>query len=274
MTGTLRIFRSELDRLFCGFGLWIVGLTVGAVAALSALKSSIELAGDLSITSGAGWSCMLEGMGTGVALMAFALLIASARSLAGDHESGLLRMAVTRSASRPALVLGRLLVAPLPILGGLLAAFLGAWLVARSQLDFGPFVQDKFEHMTAEESLAEVCKALFATLPALVALWSFGLLISACSRSAVGAVALALGLFVAFDLVKESLSDEHLYLIFASFAPSLADSSALGEAPKVLQGFSDAGLGDFVLRQAMWLPGAQALLIVALAVAVIQRRTL
>jgi len=125
-------------------------------------------------------------MRTGLALTVFALLVTSARSLAGDHESGLLRMAVTRSTARPALVLGRLLIAPLPILGGLLVSFLGAWLVARSQLDFGPLVEQGYEIMSAEELFGEVRLALFATLPALVALWSFGLLVSACSRTAVG----------------------------------------------------------------------------------------
>jgi len=115
---------------------------------------------------------------------------------------------------------------------------------------------------------------LFATLPALVALWAFGLLVSACSRTAVGAVATTLVLFVAFDLVKESLSQESTYLIFASFAPSLADSSALGEAAQVVQGFSDRGFPDDLLRLAMWLPWAQALLIVGLTVAVTRRRTL
>jgi hypothetical protein len=217
---------------------------------------------------------MLDGMRTGLALTVFALLVTSARSLAGDHESGLLRMAVTRSVSRPALVLGRLLVAPLPILGGLLASFLGAWLVARSQLDFGPLVEEGYEILSAEELRGEVTLGLFATLPALVALWAFGLLISACSRTAVSAVATTLVLFVAFDLIKESLSQESLYLVFASFAPSLSDSSPLGEAAQVVQGFSDRGFSDELLSLAMWLPWAQALLIVGAAVAVIRSRTL
>ena len=274
MTGTLRILRSEFDRLIRSLSLWIVGVTVGAVAAVSALTSSIQILGQGSVESGGGWACMLDGMRTGLALTVFALLVTSARSLAGDHESGLLRMAVTRSVARPALVMGRLLVAPLPILGGLLASFLGAWLVARSQLDFGPLVEEGYEILSAEELRGEVAVGLFATLPALVALWSVGLLVSACSRTAVGAVATTLVLFVAFDLVKESLSQESTYLIFASFAPSLADSSALGEAAQVVQGFSDRGFPDDLLRLATWLPWAQALLIVGLTIAVPRRRTL
>ena len=274
MTGTLCILRSEFDRLIRSLSMWIVGLTVGVVAAISALASSVQILGQGAVESGGGWSCMLDGMRTGLALTVFALLVTSARSLAGDHESGLLRMAVTRSTARPALVLGRLLIAPLPILGGLLVSFLGAWLVARSQLDFGPLVEQGYEIMSAEELFGEVRLALFATLPALVALWSFGLLVSACSRTAVGAVAVTLVLFVAFDLVKESLNPEHTYLVFASFAPSLADSSALGEAAKVVQGFSDRGFPDDLLQLAMWLPWAQALLILGLTVAVIRRRPL
>ena len=81
-------------------------------------------------------------------------------------------------------------------------------------------------------------------------------------------------LFVAFDLVKESLSEETLYLVFASYAPSLADSSPLSEAAQVVQGFSDRGFSDDLLGLAMWLPWAQALLILGGAVAVIRRRTL
>ncbi len=274
MTGTLRILRSEFDRLIRSLSLWVVGFAVCSVAAISALASSVEIAGQGMVESGGGWSAMLAGMRVGLALTVFALLVASARSLAGDHESGLLRMAVTRSTARPALVVGRLLIAPLPILGGLLVSFLGAWLVARSQLDFGPLVEDGYEILSAEELGSEVRGALFATLPALVAIWAFGLLVSSCSRSAVGAVAAALVLFVTFDLVKESLSPEHTYLIFASFAPSLADSSALGEATQVVQGFSDRGFPDDLMRLALWLPWAQALLLLGVTVAVMRRRTL
>jgi hypothetical protein len=141
-------------------------------------------------------------------------------------------------------------------------------------LDFGPLVEEGYEILSAEELRGEVALGLFATLPALVALWAFGLLISACSRTAVSAVATTLVLFVAFDLIKESLSQESLYLVFASFAPSLSDSSPLGEAAQVVQGFSDRGFSDELLSLAMWLPWAQALLIVGAAVAVIRSRTL
>ncbi len=261
-------------RLLGARTVWLVGLAIGAVAALRAQASVAEILARGDFESGGAWAPLVDGWLAGLTLATFALLVASARSLAGDHESGLLRMSVTRSASRPALVLGRMLIAPLAVLGALVAAGFGAWLVARSNLDFGPLVEDGYELLSGEELWDEVQRAVLATLPALLAVWAFGLLISSSSRSAVGAVAGALVLFVIYDLLKDSLGPDGKYFIFATYAPSLVDTSALGEAAGVVRGYSDSGFPDDLYAMANRLPWLGALLGVAAAILVLRRRAL
>ncbi len=274
MTGTLRILRSELMRIVYSRSPWVIGIAIGLLAALRSFASTTAIVGRGVVESGGAYGPLVDGITTGLTLTAFALLVMSARSIAGDHESGQLRMAVTRSVARPALVMGRLLLGPLPILGGLLLSFCGAWWFASNQLDFGPLMEDGYELLSPGEMRTEIQLALQTALPALFALWAFGLLVSSVARTAVGAVATALVLFVAFDLVKDSLGPDLKYLCFASFAPSLADSSAMGETAGFVRGFSDKGMRPHQIALGQWLSWVQSVLLGLASVWVLRRRAL
>ena len=274
MNGTLRIFRAELMRLAGGWTVWLVGAAIASVAGLQALVTKVEVLQRGDFESGGAWAPLVDGWLAGLKLATFALLVASARSIAGDHESGLLRMAVTRSCSRAALFLGRLLIGPLTVLGSILAAGLGALLVAGSGLDFGPLVEDGYPLLEVDELILEVQRAVLAVAPALLSIWTLGLLLSTFSRSAVGAVAGTLVLFIIFDLLKDALGNETKYLIFASYAPSLVDTSALGEAAGRVRGYSDSGFGDELFRLAHVMPWLGALAGGVISILILRKRAL
>ncbi len=63
-------------------------------------------------------------------------------------------------------------------------------------------------------------------------------------------------------------------MLFASFAPTLADSSPWAELTGVARGFSDAGYSETLLRTALVVPGPEAILLAGLAAAILARRSL
>lgn len=278
LRGTLRVFRAELVRLLHLRSTWGVGALLAACSAARALLAVAAAAASRQgspdpVSSGAGWAPLVDGWRVGLVLGVLLILAFAARSLAGDREAGVLRLAVTRSVARPALVWGRLLLSPLLALVVVIITGLAAWLATVGSLDFGPFVEDGYQLLAAEELRAEVLWGALAVVPAMVATFALGLAVSALARSATGAVAGALGLFLAFDLFKEALGDGR-YWVFAAHAPTLADTSAWSELPGVARGFSDAGFPAEFLDLGLLLPWPEALLLAILAAGVLARRAL
>lgn len=276
MKAMLRVFFAEGMRLIHSPAAWAAMLLVPLLAAArSYLGASLALNGETDLETGLAWAPFVDGLRAGLTLTTLLLTAAAAKGLGGDLESGLVRLAVTRSVSRSALVTGRMLVgacglAVLVLLGGL-----AAWLTAVSLLDFGPLVVDGFELFTAEEIREEFSAAWVAALPAMLSVWAFGLLVGSLSRSAAGAVATSLGLLLAFDLLKESLGSNARF-VFAYHAPTLVDSkeSALQGASALARGYSDGGVSEGMLRAAHLLPWPQTLVMIALAALFVRRRAL
>lgn len=284
MSGTWRVFSAELYRLVRSRVAWVAGAflflvpvlrvfaarVVDSSSRLEAARAGREL---LGLDEGLGWAPLVEGWRAGLALGALLLLIHGARTLAGDRDSGVLRLASTRTASRAALVVGRALLGPILVL--LVVAFsgLGAWLAARQWFDFGPLVEDDYLILSVSELLGELRLAVLAALPALWAVHTFGLFVSSLARTSTGAVASSVAVFLAFDLFKEALGESRLW-VFASYAPSFVDSSAMQSMASVALGYSDAYFAPGLLRMNFILPWPQAILLVLLAAVVSGRRRL
>jgi hypothetical protein len=201
------------------------------------------------------------------------LLIHSSRSIAADRESWVLRLATTRRTPRYALVTGRALLAVLLVVGAVALTGVSAWAEARWGFDFGPLTEDGYTFFTVEELRAELVPSVLAVLPPLYATWCFGLLLSALIRSALVAVCVSLVLYFSFDLFKSVLGDAQ-HWIFASFAPSLVDGSAMKEMAGLARGMSDAGYPQELFARSLYLPLPQALVLLALAVLVVARKPL
>lgn len=219
------------------------------------------------------WAPWIEGWLAGVTLGSLLLLVLAARSLAGDREAGLLPLATTRCVTRGGLVLGRVLLG-LPLVLGLLALTgLASWLAADALFSFGPLVEHGYEILSATELAAETQSAVLAVIGPLLAAWTFGVLVSACCSTPTVAVGLALAGWLGFDLFKSVLGEGQRW-VFASFAPSLVDSSAMEELTQVARGLSDAGFSDALWRMNLVLPWPQAAALMLVAWLVTARRSL
>ena len=216
MRGTWRVFRAESFRLIRSrvtqlASLFLVIVPCLHVAAARFVDSAERLKAArggrklLGLEEGRGWAPMVEAWRVGLALGALLLLIHGARAIAGDRDSGVLRLASTRTASRQALAFGRALTGPPLVLAVVALSGLGAWLTTLMWFDFGPLVEDGYVILEADEVRRELVRAIASSIPALMAVHAFGLLVSSVSRGATLAVAISVALFLAFDLFKDSL---------------------------------------------------------------------
>jgi ABC-2 family transporter protein len=289
MTGAWRVFRAEAYRLSRSRTVLLAGLFLAAVAALRVVAAH---AADMSAYAAAmqralaqnkpappmpppgnAWAPFTDGWLAGLTVGTLLLLIASARTLASDRETGLLRLASTRSVSRPGLVVGRLLHGVLLVGLMMVVTGLAAWLAAKALFHFGPLVEDKYEIVSDAELHAEFRHAALATVPPLLATWCFGLMVSAILGSGIGAVSVALATWLGFDLFKEALGDRQ-YNLFAAFNPSFVDHSCLKQFAGIARGLSDAGYSASLYQRNLWLPLPQALVLLLIAIWVTSRKPL
>ncbi len=284
MSGTWRVLSAELYRLLKSRGAWLAAAFLFLVPVLrvwaahiaeqaARLEAATRSGTALGLEEGRGWAPLVEGWRAGLALGSLILLIHGARSIAGDRESGLLRLASTRTAARPALVFGRALLSPPLVLAVVAISGLGAWLAASFWFDFGPLVEEGYTILESQELSHELRIAVFAALPALLAVHAFGLFISSLARGATGAVAASVALFLAFDLFKDTLGQDRFW-VFASYAPSFVDNSAMHEMVGIARGYSDAGYPAALLRMNSVLPWPQLLVLILLAAFALTRRRL
>ncbi len=289
MSGTARVFRAELYRLTHSRLAWVALFLVAVLAATRVLAAHIAISAEYAqavsdaLLSGRprpeappignAYAPLVEGWLVGLTLGTVLLLIHSARALAGDRETGVLRLARTRSASRSALVIGRFLIGPILVLSLFAVSGLGAGITAASLFEFGPLVIDGFELISEEELLSELGSALLAALPPLIATYAFGLFISALGRTAAGAVGFCLAVFLGFDLFKGAIGDAQ-HWIFASFVPSLVDKSCLKQMAGIAAGYSDSYYEESYLHMSYIVPWPQALLFLSVACWLVSRRSI
>ena len=284
MSGVLRSLRAESYRLVRSRPAWLAALFLALLSAARVLfaraadgaqRTQALIAGRTPAadgTEGTGWAPLVDGWRTGLIAGTLLLLLHASRTIAADRESGVLRLTITRSCSRGAVVVARALLAVPLILFVVLITGLGAWASALPFHDFGPLVEDGYEFLSARELRHELGLAALATVPALLATYAFGLFLSALIRGAASAVTVALSLFLGFDLFKETLGEAQ-YLVFAAFAPSFVDGSLMNEMSGLARGFSDAGFAAGILERNLTLPWPQALVFVGLAAWIATRRS-
>ena len=247
-----RVAWAELLRLAASRSTWGVLLLLAGASALRTFVAvgwnAAERGGlEDPLTSGSAWGPLVDGWTLGLVLGTLVLLTHAARWVAADRESGVLRFAVTRSATRSSAVLGRALLMPLLVAAVVSVTGAAAWGVADATGDFGALVEDGFEIFTAEELRGEVERSVRAVLLPMLAVCAFGLAVSCLVPGSALAPSVALGLLLAFDLFKGALGDDH-YWVFAAHAPTPVDGSAWSELGGVVRGFSDAGFPDELIR--------------------------
>jgi len=278
VSGSLRVLWAEALRILRLRSTYAVAL---ALVALVGLRTYVavdwtaeERGGDVDpLSSGGAWAPLVDGWALGLVFGNLVLLLHAARTIAGDCENGVLRFATTRSVTRSGLVLGRVLLAPFLVGAVMAVTGLTAYLVAGSMADFGPFVEDGFEILTAGQLGEEVTRSVWAVVPPMLATYAFGLFLSCLARGATLSSAAALGIFLAFDLFKTILGDAH-YWVFASHVPTPAGGSTWSELPGVARGFSDSGFSPELI-QAGFAGSWPALIVFTVgACVVLQRRSL
>lgn len=286
MIGTGRAFRAEGYRLARSRVAWAALLAVGLLSALrvvaayagrtaehaTRVRAALVEGRDAPppFDAGNAFAPFVDGWIVGLTLGTLVLLIHFARTLAGDREAGVLRLASTRSVSRSGLVLGRALLAPVGVLLVVAASGFGAWAAAEWLFEFGPLVEDGFQVYESGEVVAELRTGVLAAASAMVATSAFGLFVSVCGRGATGAVGLALLAFLGFDLFKETLGDDASF-VFASHAPTVFDSSYLKEVSVFAKGYND---WDYPDPLGHWVPWGEAVLLVGLTCWIQRRRSL
>lgn len=214
----------------------------------------------------------VDGLSSGLLVGGLLLLVISAGSLAWDREHGIVRLRLTLSVSRSALVMAKITTLALTVFLLLAVVILSSWGAAAFFYDFGPVVEDGYEIFSAGEIRGDVVIGVAAAATPLIATLAFGLLVSVCARTAAQAIATALVSFLVFDAFKGLLGEGSRW-VFASYQPSLVDRTYLREVTwKVARGFSDITYKNEELWYNFTVPLAEALLFLALALLVARRR--
>ena len=216
---------------------------------------------------------LVDGLSTGLTLLGLLLVAQGAYSFSHDRDTGALRHLVIRRASRPAVVLAKLLYLHLLALGSVALLLLSAWLASGWLWEFGPVVEDGFELIGEEEIRQEIALGLRLALIPLPAAIGFGLLVSVSANSATQALAAALGGTLAMDLFKGLLGDNALVL-YARYQPSLIDESYLASVSRLVRGYSDVLVDERLLQFNWWVPLPTLLLFMAVTLLIVTRRKL
>lgn len=274
--GALLVLRAELFRLLTSRAAWAGAAMAFAVPLLRIFASKV--AGRSTLESGTGWAMLVDGWRAGLMLVTALLLVQSARSIAGDRESGVLRLAVTRSASRTGAVIGRALVGPLLVAGLVLLTGLGAWVGTQfiGGGDFGNLIDSGYELFGedgVEAVLTDLRSALGIASLGLAAVHAFGLLTSALVPGPLIALAVSLAGLVLWDVFKGVIGSANLF-VFATHAPTFSDSSPMVEMAKISRGMSDGIVSEEMVRTGLLFPAAQGILFVALACVAVRNKRL
>lgn len=284
--GTLLTLRAELVRVATSWIAWLTaflivfvswlraGLSIVAerVRRAEAAASGRELTSDLE--AGTAWPVLVDGWRAGLMLSTAVILIAGARTVAGDRDSGLLRLGVTRASSRVGAVVGRALVGPALVAALVLLSGLGAWIAAgiHGGGDFGDQMMFGSPLFAAEEVREALVMAVVIASLGLVAIHAFGVLVSSLIPGALISVAAALLLIVIWDVIKGSVGMDVAGFVFATHAPTFVDSSPMTEMVKISRGMSDGVISDEIRRKGTFFPAVEAVLFVALACLALRRK--
>lgn len=215
----------------------------------------------------------VDGMSTGLALLALTLLAYSAWSFANDRDTGVVRHLLIRRLSRTTLLLARLCHFHLLAVTAFLLLLLVTYASCKLFWDFGPVVEDGYELISVAEIHTEIWLGLKLALLPLPATLAFGMLVSVAAQSATQSVVSALGLLLGFDVLKGILGDAARY-IFAWYQPSILDESYLSDVARLVRGYSDVLIDAELQTLNLWTPWPALLLFVVAAVVLIKGKRL
>lgn len=284
MRGALRVLGAEWARLASARSARVSALLLVLVSALRVvaavageklerLERDARGLASVGLDEGTAWGPLVDGWRAGLMLGVALLLVHAARAVAGDRESGVLRIAITRSASRAGALLGRALLGPLMAVLVALLSGLGALAAAALVGDLGSLVEDGFTITTAEELRGELLAALLVTTIGLATIHAFGIFVATLVRGAVVALAVALATVLLWDVFKTSTGTARWW-IFASHAPTFVDGSAMSEMSGVARGYSDKGTPPEIFRKGLVMAPLSGLVLIAAAALVLRRRDL
>tara|TARA_R110002072_G_scaffold36261_12_gene106817 strand:+ start:3181 stop:3942 length:762 start_codon:yes stop_codon:yes gene_type:complete len=244
--------------------MWISLFFMGTLAFLFAFLAGEEMVGGHGGTSGLGWAPMASGFNAGLVIGTLGLAFLAARSLAGDADGWILRLTVTRSASRPALVFGRFLLGIPLVVCVIAVSLLGAWIGGLTAGGFAEIVIDNGLMATPGELIDETRRTILSVFFPMLCVWSFGLLVSSLSPNATMAVAATIAALLALDVLKLLLQGDDTWF-FTTYVPTLTGSSASTELIPVAKGMSIGGYQDHLFRQSILVPIPETLIFIGLA---------
>jgi len=231
MSGAFRVFRAEFVRLVTSrtgvaaavlliaipaLRVWVAGLAMQAKAFERAATGSEAI----GLSGGLGWALFVAGWRAGLMLGTALLLVQGARAIAGDRETGVLRLAVTRSASRSGAVVGRGLVGPILVLLIVLLAGLGAYGATLGVGgDFGDLIEDEYTILSAGEMKDEILRSLVPVIAGLMAVHAFGLLVSSLSRGPVQDLAASLDALLLWHVLNTDASAARYWALASHASP-------------------------------------------------------
>ena len=215
----------------------------------------------------------VDGMKTGLTVLGLLLVAQAAYSFSYDRDTGMLRHILIRRASKPALIIAKLLQINLIGLISILLLIITTYVTSSLLWEFGAIVEDSFELISEEEILAEIATGLQLAIIPLPAAIAFGLLVSVIAQSATQAITTALGITLAIDIFKSMLGDYADY-VYARFQPSLIDASYLQDVSRIVRGYSDVMINEGVLQLNLWMPIPTLIIFVGLTMIFIHNKSI
>lgn len=219
------------------------------------------------------WGALVDALGTGLALLTLLAVAWAAWSFASDRDLGIARHLLIRRVSRPALIVGKLLMAHVLALVSLVLLLLLTRLTASLLWDFGPVVEDGYELIGVQEIQSELRLGLVLAVLPIPAGIALGILLSVAAGSTTQALSITLGLTLGLDLFKSVLGGVSDYL-YVSYQVSLLDESYLNDVARLVRGYSDVMIDPGVQQLNQWVPWPQMLIFIALALWLVRRKTM
>lgn len=283
MNSTIVAIKAELFVTLRSFGSKLIVLTPTLIALLQFLivklsetgqQTRDRLLGDNgfdAVTANNAYGYFVDGVKTGLTILALLLVAQAAHSFSYERDIGTLRHLLIRRMSRASVVLAKLVSLHLLALLSILLLLGAAWVLAGSLWEYGAVVEDGYELISVAEIRAEIHSGLLLALLPLPAAIAFGMLVSVAAQSATQAVTTALGLTLAMDIFKSLLGSVGHYL-YASFQPSLLDQSYLQDVGRLVRGYSDVLIDERLYQLNLWVPLPTLLLFVAASLIIVRRR--
>lgn len=283
LPGFVAALRAELFVARHSLAARVTLLLPALIAALQLLLVSLRTTGEQAREALFGgsndfamdnaWGYFVDGLLTGITMLALTLVVYTAWSFASDRDSGALRHLLIRRSSRRSVVMAKFISASLLALLALLLLMAVATGLSALLWQFGPVVEDGYELIGSDEIREEVALGLRLALLPLPAAIAFGLLVAVSTQSTAQSMTVALGLTLALDVFKGSMGVVGDYL-YVRYLPSLLDQSYLSEVSRLVRGYSDVLLDPQLLTLNQWLPLPQMLLLLTIALLIIGRRKL